>query len=169
MKFVQRTVTVAGAALVLALVPEAALVHAHADSLTHHVSRGQVVEGILSGGMTAVFSLDARNSLSITTSQGQTVAVALTPQTHLNLEAHGSDAALLGGNTQIVISAVVTPHNGALVATQVDARITDSPRDSKDKGNGEPPTTPNTTKNPPPVPLKRGGLGPRGCPGRDLE
>lgn len=134
MKSVQRIIALSGAAAVLALVPGAALAHAltPADSHNHHESHDHVIRGTLSGGIAGLFSLQALNSLSITTSQGQTVTVSLTPKTHIDLEAQGTDAALFSGNAQIDVSAVVTQQNGSLVATQVDAHVNAGQKDSKD-------------------------------------
>ncbi len=133
MKSTPSTLAMAGAAAVLALVPGAALAQSHslAEPHAHDESHRQIIHGIVSGGMTGVFSLGALHFLRIATAQGKTVAVTLTPQTHIDMEAQGTDAALFSGKAQIVVSAVVTEQHGTLVGTEVDARVMANPAVSK--------------------------------------
>lgn len=148
MKSLQRILSVASASAVLALVPGAALAHSFtpADSHNHYGSHGHVVRGTLSGGIAGLFSLQTLNSLSITTSPGQTVTITLTPKTHIDLEAQGTDAALFSGNAQIDVTAVVTQQNGSLVATQVDAHVNAGQKDSNDRGKADPKDNKGTTE-----------------------
>lgn len=139
MESVQRTLAVAGAAALVALAPGAAWAQSHGP---HAVSHSHVIQGMVPGGMTGVFSLGALHFLRIATDQGHTVIVTLTPQTHIDVEAQGTDAALFSGKAQIAVRAVVTQHQGTLIGTAVDARVLAGPALSKNAATRNTPESP---------------------------